>query len=145
MEDYVLRFQSFREDSYEYDLITSPRDVKKTVEEGKKVVFLRSKEFAKLMFIIGGFCLSLGLVLALIISARFPFFGHITTFSIIMIGPGSVALFFFIVALWDRSLSFLVLGAEGIAYKLRRSSIIGYKWEDIKMDFYNPRLNIFLY
>jgi len=128
LDEYILELQNYQEGRYEYRTLTSKFDITKAIENGKKIVFLKNKLGAKIYLILGGIFLVLGLILAIIFSV------NILIFSIIFGIFGAFGLAFIITGLFKMRTSFLVLGPEGIVYKLRGGSIKGFKWEDISLD-----------
>jgi hypothetical protein len=138
LDEYISRYQKYNEENYEYDPITSPYDIRKTVEDGRKIVFIGSNHEAIPPFLVGGiFFLTLLIVSIVILSSPLSGFILYLTFIILLVISGIPGITFLCLGLWYRSTHFMVLGAEGIAYKLRTRGIKGYKWENINMDFYN--------
>lgn len=134
LNEYILRYRQYKEGHHEYYTLTSPNDIKKMVEDGKKIVFIGSNHGAIPHFIVGGIFLITGFIVSLIASSiGFDWFIFISILGL----TAPFCIFFFILGLWYRCTHFVVLGSEGIAYKLRNRGIKGYKWENINMDFYN--------
>jgi hypothetical protein len=134
LDDYILRFKMYQEGDYEYGTLISPAHVKNAIESGKKIVFVKSQSAIEKV-IIGSVLLILGLIIGIVISFVKPEF-WIIAFSIPMVIFGGFGLYFLIPGLQKRGTSFVVLGPEGIAYKLPRGPIQGYRWEVISMDFF---------
>ena len=129
LNEYILRYQQYKEGNYEYETITSPYDVKRIVESGKKIVFVGSNLNSIALFITSGGILLIGLIVGIL--GSFKFFDWVLGIMAIPI------IFCFFLGLWYQRTRFMVLGPEGIVYKLRTHGIRGYNWKEIKMDFYN--------
>lgn len=132
LDEYILRFQQYKEGNYEYNPITSFYDVKKLVEHGKKIVFIGSKVDSLVWFTLIGILLIAGLISGLAINSF-----HWFVFTALLLFIGIPCIIFFFLGLWKLRTRFMVLGPEGIAYKLRNRRVKGYNWADIMMDFYN--------
>lgn len=128
LNDYVIELKNYQEGMYEYRTLTSEVDITKAIEKGKKIVFLKKKLGAKIFLILGGIFLVLGLILALILSVNILIFS--TFFGIF----GGIGIVFIVLGLFKMRTSFLVLGPEGLVYKLQGESIKGFKWEEISLD-----------
>lgn len=138
IDDYILSFQNYKEGNYKYETITSLNDVRKAVENGKKFVFLETG--AKIGFILGIIFLSIGLIITLILY----YFIHdiFLTLPLLTIGISLIpfvifaipGIRFLIFGFWRLRTAFLVLGTEGIVYKLKTGGIKGFKWKEISMD-----------
>lgn len=138
IDDYILSFQNYKEGNYKYETITSQNDVLKAIENGKKFVFLETG--AKQGFILGLIFLSIGLIITLIL---YYFINDIfLTLPLLTIGISLIPFLFFaipgfrflIFGLWRLRTAFIVLGAEGIVYKLKTGGIKGFEWKKISMD-----------
>ena len=136
-DDYILNFQKYKEGNYEYRTITSEIDIKNAVKNGKK--FVLTEAGAKVGIIGGIIFISIGLIITL---CFYAFLGiELLTFSLIVFIFSFLPIFAFtplglrllIPGLRKLRPNFMVLGAEGIAYK-KRGAIRGYKWEDISID-----------
>jgi hypothetical protein len=127
LDDYLLELQNYQEGKYEYRTLTSEFDIKKAIEKGKKIVFLKNKLGAKIYLVLGGVFLVSGLILAIIFSI------NILIFSVIFGIFGAFGLAFIVTGLFKIRTSFLVLGTEGIVYKLQTGSIKGFKWDEISL------------
>ncbi|MCK4286019.1 MAG: hypothetical protein KAX18_07440, partial [Candidatus Lokiarchaeota archaeon] len=128
LDEYILELQNYQEGRYEYGTLTSEFDIAKAIENGKKIVFLKNKLGAKAYLILGGVFLVLGLILAIIFSV------NILVFSMIFGIFGAFGIALIVTGLFKMRTSFLVLGPEGIVYKLQAGSIKGFKWEKISLD-----------
>ncbi len=137
LNEFIFRYQQYKEGSYECETITSPYDVKKIVEGGKKVVFIGSNVNTIVWFGVGGLFLIVGLIVG--IAMTFWFFNWVV-FTIMMGITGIPGIFGLFLGLWYIRKRFMVIGPEGIAYKLRTHGVRGYNWKDIKMDLYNLSL-----
>jgi hypothetical protein len=147
LDDYILSFQNYKDGNYEYETITSLVDIEKAIESGKKFVFLETS--AKIYIIIGFILIFVGLIIALIL---YIVFYHIfLTFDpfiviILILIPflifDIIGLRMLISGFWKLRTTFIVLGAEGIVYKLKRGGVKGFNWEEISIDFYRTGVEI---
>lgn len=134
LDEYILRYQQYKEGNYEYKTISSSYDIKKIVETGKKIVFTGRKTDALALFFVAGILFTIGFIVGINISLTFfDWFVFIGVLAII----GIPCIFCVLLGLWKLRTRFLVLGPEGIVYKLRSRGVKGDNWENIKMDFYN--------
>jgi len=154
LDDYILSVQNYKNGNYEFEIITSPDDVKKAIEseileEVKKAVesgkkFVCIEEGSAGFFVLGAFSISVWILYELLTEL----FSGMLSFPIKSL-PGplllSVAMFIVFVSLGLYFIGleilllrkpFIVLGAEGIVYKLRTGDIKGFNWEDVSMDFF---------
>jgi len=138
LEEYTSEFQKYKKGDYEYGTIVSPKDIEKSIERGKKIVFTEGKVETVAAFFVGGIFLIIGLIITAVISVLTPEINITPVINIIIFGIfGTIFLVFLVLGLWKLRTSFIVLGPEGIVYKLRTGVIKGYKWEDINMDSHN--------
>ncbi len=138
LDDYVLSVQNYKEGNYEYETITSILDVIKAIESGKKFVFL---EVGAISLIIVGFVF---FILVLILTTIFYYFMYISLgfilftffFFLLLFGIFAIPILkiFIIPGFLMLRTPFIVLGAEGIVYKLKTGGIKGFNWEEISMD-----------
>ncbi len=68
LNEYILRYQQYKEGNYEYETITSPYGVKRIVESGKKIVFVGSKTNSIALFITSGTILLIGLIVGILMT-----------------------------------------------------------------------------
>ncbi len=138
LNDYIESFQNYKDGNYVYGTITSHYDVRKAVENGKKLVF--TKAGVKIEIILGLIFTSIGFIVVL---SLYSFFGiELFTFTLygflISLLPiyvfAPLGLRFLIPGLLHLRPNFLVLGAEGIVYKLNVGDIKSCKWKDISID-----------
>ncbi|MHA1931430.1 MAG: hypothetical protein ACW96X_02760 [Promethearchaeota archaeon] len=134
LKEYLLRYQQYKEGNYEYDIITSLHDIKKLVEHGKKIVLIRSKSEALPYYLATSIFFIIGSIVSLMTLSG-PFYWPI--FFTILGMTFLPCLIFLIIGLWYSRECFMVLGPEGIVYKLRQREIKGFTWQDINIDFYN--------
>ena len=132
IDDYILSFQNYKDGNYEYGTISSLNDVWKAVENGKKFVFIQAS--LKIGFILGLIFISVGLILTLILYNNYNLFIFVVSLLPLLIFaiPGLILL---ILGFWSLRTAFLVLGAEGIVYKLQTGGVKGFEWKEISMDF----------
>lgn len=134
IDEYLLRYKEFKEENYECGTIFSRYEVKKIVEEGKKIVFVGSNTDAIKLFVFASILLFL---MFTVILSMVRFFSDWFIFAGVMEFMGIPSFFLVILGLLKLRTRFIVLGHEGIVYKLRSRGVNGYNWEDIKIDFYN--------
>ena len=136
INDYVLSFQNYKEENYEYGTIASVNDIKNAVRNGKKIVF--TKPSIKTAIIFGIIIISIGLIITL---SLYAFFGvEALTFNLFILTMSLLPIFIFalfgliflIAGLWNLK-KFMVLGAEGIVYK-KRGAIKSCKWKEVSME-----------
>lgn len=138
VNDYIISFQNYKEGNYQYETIASQYDVWKAVENGKKFVF--TKAGVKIEIVFGLIFTSIGLIFTL---SLYAFFGvEALTFDLSIFLISLLPIFFFaplglrflIPGLLHLRPNFIVLGTEGIVYKLTMGDIKSCKWKDISMD-----------
>ncbi|KKL49307.1 hypothetical protein LCGC14_2316820 [marine sediment metagenome] len=134
IDEYILRYKEFKEGNYECGTIFSRYEVKKIVEEGKKIVFVGSNTDAIKYFAFASILLFLMLI---IILSMARFFSDWFVFAGVLEFMGIPSIFIVILGLLKLRTRFMVLGHEGIVYKLCSRGVNGYNWKDIKIDFYN--------
>ena len=136
IRDYITRFQEYKSGNYYYTQINSIRDIVKKVEDGQKVVLVENRVKSFSAFGMGGVFLIVWLIMFIIGLFQTPeirmYFENVTFVLCGILIFGCV-----ILGLWYLRTSFIILGSEGIVYKLRATKIRGYNWENIKLDFYN--------
>ncbi len=134
LDEYILEFQNYQEGSYDYGTLTREEEITKAIENGKKIVFLRNKVPAKITIILGGAFIVFGLIGGIILADIQPDLRKDNYFFWIFFGSfGTFGLVVMVCGLFGILKSFLVLGQEGIVYKLGVGSIKGFKWEDISL------------
>ncbi|MHA2289611.1 MAG: hypothetical protein ACXABG_12575, partial [Promethearchaeota archaeon] len=114
------------------------KDIRIAIESGKKFVFIETGPITGVLLGLSFLCIGfmISLILFIFISDIFqtlPVLGiGISIIPLLMFGiPG---LIFIITALRRLRTAFIILGVEGIVYKLKTGIIKGIKWEDIYMD-----------
>ena len=146
IDEYLESYYKYKNDNYEYETITSLNDIRRAVEHGKKFVFLETGP--KIGVLLGLSFLSIGFVLSLIF---YIFISDIfLTLPVLSIGISLIPLLIFaipglsfiIMGLWRLRTAFIVLGAEGIVYKLKTGIIKGFKWKEISMDITDQSLEL---
>jgi len=138
LNDYIESFQNYKDGNYVYGTITSHYDVRKAVENGKKLVF--TKAGVKIEIILGLIFISIGVIITLSLYAfigielfTFTLYGFlISLIPIYVFAP--LGLRFLIPGLLHLRPNFLVLDAEDIVYKLNVGDIKSCKWKDVSMD-----------
>lgn len=143
LDEYLLQVQNYQEGNYEFGTISSPMDIKNAIKRGKKVVFIKSKARLKMMVLVVSMIFIVGLIVAIITSIFVEYW--IIHFGICMAITGGLALIFLIQGLLKVGKSFIVLGPEGIVYKLPRAAIQGFSWEDIYMDVFRGQSTLKFY
>ncbi|MFX0022428.1 MAG: hypothetical protein ACFE9S_08870 [Candidatus Hermodarchaeota archaeon] len=142
IEDYTLSVNNYRNGNYFYETITSTEDIRNAIERGKKFVFLGAG--AAISIIVGSVIFSIALILSMIFYYYMyvSIFFDLILFSVILIFFGIFAipsLRILIQGILTLRKPFLVLGQEGIVYKLKTGDVKGYNWEDISMDVVEKR------
>lgn len=138
IKDYIDSLQNYKDGNYKYESITSLHDVKKAIENGKKIVLIETG--AKTGILLGLSLFLIGLIITLIL---YVFISDIfLTLPILSFGVSLIPLlmfaipgFIFVISSLGRLReAFLILGAEGIVYKLKKGDIKGFTWKEISMD-----------
>ena len=137
INDYVLSFQNYKEENYEYGTIASVNDIRNAVRNGKKFVF--SRPGIKIEIRLGLIFLSVGLIITLFL--YYLIHDIILTMPLLTIGISLIpflifaipGFLFLIPGLLKLRPNFMVLGAEGIVYK-KRGAIKSCKWKDVSVD-----------
>jgi hypothetical protein len=144
LDEYILRYQQYKKGNYEYDTINSPYDVKRIVESGKRIVFIGNNRSAIWLFGIGLLYLIIGLIVEIIfflnslsLPIEFRLYAILYNIFLLIIIVGIPFIFFLMLGLWYMRKRFIVLGSEGLVYKLRSGGVKGYSWKDVNVDFYN--------
>ena len=132
LNEYVLSVQNYKNGNYEYETITSPDEIKKAIDSGKKVVFIWSSLL--LSIVVGLILIILGLIIGTLFSVFNPLVDWL--FIVFPILFGALGLYAIIDGLLHLRRPFIVLGTEGIVYKTRTGDIKGFNWEDINAYFF---------
>ncbi|MFX1448273.1 MAG: hypothetical protein ACFFCG_09060 [Promethearchaeota archaeon] len=152
LDDYILSVQKYKKGVYEFEITSSPEEIKKAVERGipeevKKAVtngkkFVCIEEGSLGLFVLGAFLILVWVFFELLI--QFIYNIHSFPRDIITIFL-SVAMFVVFVGLGLYCIGlelliltkpFIVLSEEGFVYKLRAGEVKGFNWDDISMDFF---------
>ncbi len=137
LDEYILELQYYQEGSYDYGTLNTEEEITKAIENGKKIVFLKNKSEGKIGLTLGGALIFFGLIFGIILPDINPelWEGTNLSFFIMFFGMlGTPGLGYMVYGLFKMRTSFLVLGQEGIVYKLGAGSIKGFKWEDISLE-----------
>ncbi len=126
VENYILCYNDYKKGNYKYGTVTSIEDIKNAIKKEKRFVF--TKGGAKIEIIISLITISIGLVITF---GLYAFFGHLFTYSfysfLISLLPvfvfGLCGFRFLIPGLFKLRSNFIILGTEGIVYKLLRGDV----------------------
>lgn len=152
LDVYILSVQNYKKGIYNFDINSSPEELKTAVERGipeevKKAV-LSNKKFVCIeegsfgLFILGAFLIFVWVLFELLIQFLFSILSLPRLILTILF---SAAMFVVFVGLGLYSIGlelliltkpFIVLSQDGFVYKLRAGEVKGLNWEDLSMYFY---------
>ncbi|MFX0035178.1 MAG: hypothetical protein ACFE9I_06010 [Candidatus Hermodarchaeota archaeon] len=137
LDEYVSRYKQFKNGNYEYNSITSLHTLRESIEKGRRIVFIGGHVNTTPFFLIGFIVLPYSFVLSTQISfitfETYSFLSFILIFLEISSIPCGI---FFGLGLWYKRSRYIIVGPEGIAYKMRTQRIRGYNWEEIQMNYF---------
>lgn len=152
LDDYILSVQNYKKGIYEFEIVSSPQEIKKAIEtgipqeikqaviSGKKFVCIEEGSFG--LFILGAALMLVWVFYELLMKFLFEI---LSLPSHIIASLMSVAMFVVFVGLGLYCIGlelliltkpFIVLSKDGFVYKLRAGEVKGFNWEDVSMDFF---------
>ncbi|MFX1242552.1 MAG: hypothetical protein ACFFA7_14990 [Promethearchaeota archaeon] len=145
VENYIQCYNDYKKGNYAYGTVTSIEDIKNAIKNKKRFVFTRGG--ARIEIIISLITISIGLIITL---GLYAFFGNLFTYSLYSFLISLLPIFvfglcgsrFLFPGLFKLRSNFIILGAEGIVYKLLTGDVKNFNWNDVSMDIMEKTVEI---